>query len=264
MFLLLFLCFLLTAAPASAKNQPAVNQSGKQSLQQQTPILDDGSLKDGADSTQLQGGTGATQLQGGTNSTQLQGEAKLNTITIQDWQKMDLKGFTNQARLMPAIPATVRFVAASAKLDDDILKAKTTRLDEGIDQNGERVRVMVHLVRCPPADPGMRAMWMAFEREMSNNGEAWQRWEEKLQEAATSIWQKNASGEGAISFHLVVDENFNILEISDQSDNKFATDELEKSARRTLELLRKSAGRFPSYGISRVHIRVSFIRGLRS
>lgn len=239
----------------AADKQTADKPGGKQSLQQQTPILDDGTLQGGANSAQLQGGTSATQLQG---------EAKLNTLTIQDWQKMDLKGFTNQARLMPAIPATARFVAASAKLDDDILKSKGTRLDDGIDQKGERVLVMVHLVRCPPADPGMQAMWMAFEREMQNNGEAWRHWEEKLQEAATSIWQKNAGGQGAISYHLIVDENFNILEISDQSDNRSATEELEKAARRTLDLLRRSADRFPSNGVSRVHIRVSFIRGPHS
>jgi hypothetical protein len=118
----------------SAKKADSAKEGGSakegKKLVPQTPVLDGG-----ATSNQLHGGTDSTQLQGGTSSTLLQGSTQLNTLSLEDWQKMDLKGFTNQARLMPAIPATVRFAASKAKLDEKILKTVATRLDVPIEES---------------------------------------------------------------------------------------------------------------------------------
>lgn len=273
----MMVCLLFgTQYPAGAEDQKKlVPQSG---------IIDDGTrklpgeansttlqsgassttLQEGANSTQLQGGTAGALLQGKTDSTLLEGKLQLNNLTIQDWRSMDLKGFTTQAKLMPAIPATVRFVASNAKLDENILKATATRLEStAVTKPDESNRMMIHLVRCPPADPGMKRMWDNFEREMRNEyrSELWRAWEEQLQQAAQDYWEKNSKGTGVISYHVVIDEGLNIEEISERGHNPFADKDLEDSIRKTLDSLKKVGNRFPSgSGVDKVHLSITFMR----
>lgn len=260
-----YVILITTVCLLSGVRYPASAET-PQKLLPQAPVMDDGkqNLQGGANSTTLQSGTNSTTLQSGVNSTQLQGKLQLNNLTIQDWRSMDLKGFTNQAKLMPAIPATVRFVASNAKLDENILKAATTKLDSmAVIQPGDENRVMIHLVRCPPADPNMRTMWQNFEREMRNEfrAELWRAWEEHLQQVAQDYWAKNSKGSGVITYHVVMDERLNIEEISERGHQPVADKDLEDSVKKTVEVLKKLGNRFPSgSGVDKVHLSITFMR----